>query len=237
MFLSSPNAPFSSLSCTTTERGSSTASPSAGGSRAPPCSSSLHTGLSAFCLPLLFVYFKLLFVYLHTCSKDDPSWKPPSLSTPLLAEDLDRPSYSTLPAPKALNIHAKNKKVGLYFIFLRILDVLSYTVPHSINMTWRSIIDIFFCRAANRRSWCSTRWRSASLKSSPSSSRPPTSALWRRAPARKFSIRYVRYKYFVGHLLGMIPSIDRSTQRGTSPASFDWTSPSSRYLSSLFWNP
>ena len=112
----------------------------------------------------IFVYFKLLFVYLHTCSKDDPSWKPPSLSTPLLAEDLDRPSYSTLPAPKALNIHAKNKKVGLYFIFLRILDVLSYTVPHSINMTWRSIIDIFFCRAANRRSWCSTRWRSASPK-------------------------------------------------------------------------
>ena len=61
----------------------------------------------------IFVYSRLLSVDLHACSKDDPSWKPPSLSTPLLAEDLDRPSYSTLPAPKALNIHAKNKKVGL----------------------------------------------------------------------------------------------------------------------------
>ena len=58
---------------------------------------------------ILFTF--ILFVYHHACSKDDPSWKPPSLSTPLLAEDLDRPSYSTLPAPKALNIHAKNKKV------------------------------------------------------------------------------------------------------------------------------
>ena len=85
-----------------------------------------------------------------------------------------------------------------YFIILVILDVLSYTVPHSINMTWRSIIDIFFCRAANRRSWCSTRWRSASLKSSPSSSRPPTSALWRRAPARRYSIRCVRFKNLSG---------------------------------------
>ena len=61
-----------------------------------------------------FIFVSLdnsFFVYHHACSKDDPSWKPPSLSTPLLAEDLDRPSYSTLPAPKALNIHAKNKKV------------------------------------------------------------------------------------------------------------------------------
>ena len=71
-----------------------------------------------------------MFVSLHACSKDDPSWKPPSLSTPLLAEDLDRPSYSTLPAPKALNIHAKNKKVKgncdgtISFIFILLIDVI-----------------------------------------------------------------------------------------------------------------
>ena len=75
----------------------------------------------------IFVKFIFLFVYHHACSKDDPSWKPPSLSTPLLAEDLDRPSYSTLPAPKALNIHAKNKKVKgncdrtISFIFILLI--------------------------------------------------------------------------------------------------------------------
>ena len=155
--------PFSSLSCTTTGRGSSTASPSAGGSRARPCSSSLHTGLSAFCLPLyLFTLNCCLFTFTHAARTIRRGSRPHSRprSSPRTSTGRPTPRFPR----QRLSTFTQRIKRWDYFIILVILDVLSYTVPHSINMTWRSIIDIFFCRAANRRSWCSTRWRSASPK-------------------------------------------------------------------------